>query len=262
MKKYFGIFCAAALMFSAACSSTTGDDGDATSDQDIAADGSTDEADAGATDTAGDAGGQADAVAPASSYTWVVIYDDTKTCTGTGPGADIDVVAVYRGGKLIGVGKPGTVVYAAPAHPAQTCTDKKNKNKHAEEDDVKAAAGPLGDIDAKEVSTGYLSLGTGSVELQIGGCANGETDIHKCDGKGDAVAFENGDEIDVYEVDKWYQDTENPMTKKKYITGQCKCAKEPYSVYLRKTQGLDVGSVEVGSHTGTAIQNLKVKGIK
>lgn len=250
MKKYLGILCILAMMLAAACSSSTGEDGG--------------ESDGAATDVgATDAGGSADttasqdagAVDPPASYTWVVIFDDTKTCTGTGPGADIDAIAVYRGGKLIGVGKPGTADYAKSA--VAGC----ETNGHAKAADVEACTGPLGDIDPKEISTGYLSLGAGSVQLQVGGCANGDTDVHKCDGKGDAIKFQDGDEIDVYEVDKYYQETENPLTKAKYITGQCKCDSEPYTIILRKAKGGTPEDLEVGSVTGTAIENpaLKVK---
>ena len=247
MKKYLGILCIFTMMLAAACSSSTGDDGG--DDQDaVAGDSTTDETDAGSTD----AGTTPDAVAPAASYTWVVIFDDTKTCTGTGPGADIDTVAVYRGGKLIGVGKPTTPDYAAGG--AKDC----DKNGHAKAADVEACAGPLGDINPKEISTGYLSLGGGSVELQIGGCANGKETLHECDGKGDAVAIKDGDEIDVYEVDTWYKEHENPVTKAKYITGTCKCDPEPYTVYIRMAKGVDSTGVMVGSHTGTAIEKLKV----
>ena len=259
MKKYLGILCVAAMLFAAACSSTSGEGAD-TTEQDAAVDGGTD-SDAGATDTAsGDATGGADAVLPASSYTWVVIYDDTQTCDGTGPGADIDVVAVYRGKDLIGVGKPGTADYQLPAKVDATCSNPKKPNKHAKPADVEAVTGPLGDIDAENVSTGYLSLGTGTLELQIGGCSNGKATLEECDGKGDPVAFQDGDEIDVYEVDKWYLDNDNKATSKKYITLKgCVCASEPYTVFLRTAKGLDTGSVEVGSHTGTSILKLKVK---
>lgn len=249
MKKIFEIMCILTIMLAAACSSTAGEDG-TTDDAGTADVGS----DAGTTDAGTSDAGTADAVAPAASYTWVVIFDDTTTCTGTGPGADIDTVAVYRDGKLLGVGKPTTPDYAAGS--GTDC----EKNGHAKPADVEACTGPLGDIDAENVSTGYLSLGGGSVELQIGGCANGKETINECDGKGDVVAIQDGDEIDVYEVDVWYQDDahKNPATGKKYITGSCKCDPEPYTVYIRKTKGVDATGLEVGSHTGTAIEKLKV----
>ena len=248
MKKYFGIMFIIAMMLAAACSSSTGDDG--ATDPDTTTDSSTDQADAGTSD----AGTAADAVAPAASYTWVVIFDDTTVCTGTGPGADIDTVAVYRDKKLIGVGKPKTADYAAGS--GTDC----DKNTHAKPVDVEACTGPLGDIDPEGVTTGYLSLGGGSVEFQIGGCANGEATIDKCDGKGDVVALQDGDEFEVYEVDKWYQDDKhkNPATTKNYITGQCKCDSEPYTVYIRMTKGVDATGVKVGSFTGTAVEKAEL----
>ncbi len=222
--------------------------------------------DAGATDAGGDGSGDgstasgdgsgADAgpldVAPTpKTWSWVAIYDDTKTCAGTGPGADIDAVALYRKGKLLGVGRPGSVQYVPP--PLESC----KLNGHNKEFDQAACAGPLGDIDPVELAHGYLSLGGGWMAMQIGACAGAGKSLHDCDGLGEAIILQSGDEIDVYEVDTWYLNTKNPKTGKPYITAQCKCDPEPYTVYVRKS-ATSGDQVEVGSHTGTAIQKLVV----
>ncbi|MCO4762352.1 MAG: hypothetical protein KC502_12655 [Myxococcales bacterium] len=251
MKKYLAFLSISAMLLTSACSATVGTEGD--EDGTSGGDATTTEdgtgSDAG---TTGDAGTATDAGSTPTGFMSVVIYDkytepDCKKTTSPGP--DIDMVAVWRSGKLIGVGKPGSCDYSAGTNPA--CPD----NKHAAAKDIEAACGPFGDIDAVNVSTGYLGLGGGSLELSIGACSSETTDIEKCDGKGDAVAVQSGDEIDVYEVDQWYLG--NNDAKKKYITGSCKCIPETYEVWLRTKTGVDTGSVEVGQKTGTGTLTVK-----
>ncbi len=251
MKKYLAFLSISAMMLTSACSATVGEDGDATTEDGTGGGG---DATTGGDSTTGGDAGTTDAGGTSTAFKAVIIYDkytepDCKATTSPGP--DIDMVAVWRGDKLIGVGKPGSCNYNAGTNVA--CPD----NKHADADDVAAACGPFGDLDFKDISTGYLGLGGGSLELEIGACTTETTDIEKCDGKGDAVAIEAGDEIDVYEVDKWY--TGENADKKKYITGACKCIAETYEVWLRTAKGVDAGSLEVGQKTGTGTLKVPAK---
>lgn len=256
MKKYLGFLTIGAMLLATACSATTGGDGDATSDATTASDttGGSDSTTGGSDAT----GGGTDTATGPSGWMSLVIYDkftepDCKATTSPGP--DIDAVAVWREvngeWKLMGVGKPGTANYSAGVNPA--CPD----NKHNSADDVKAVCGPLGDIDGKDISTGYLGLGGGSVEVTIGACQSANETVGSCDGAGAAVEILPGDEIDVYEVDKWYLDN-GPNGKKAdgntpYITGACKCIPETYEVELRKESGKSGASdLIVGEKTGTA----------
>jgi hypothetical protein len=116
----------------AACGTTTGTDGDAT-------DGTGSDATVGE-DSMGDMA-MGDTTMPVV-YKSVVIWDKSQDpgfvggkC-GTSPGTDLDCVGLYRGGKLIGVGKPGTASFVAPA-TASPCTVTPNKGT------ASAAAGPL-----------------------------------------------------------------------------------------------------------------------
>ncbi len=252
--KVLAIFAVLVLLLGTACSASVGVGVGGDDDSKGGDAGATTDANGAGDTTASDAGTSTDAgaVPLAKSYTWVVIHDMAKSCvSGTGPGADIDMVAVYRSAKLIGVGKVSSPDYAAGATPCKG-------NKHAEKDDIAACAGPLGDIEPKDISTGYLSLGGGAVALQIGECQDQAIDVHDCDGKGAVVALQAGDEIDVYEVDGWYTKTENPGTKAKYITGKCKCDSEPYQVTVANDNLGTADAAKVGEHTGTAIQKLKV----
>ncbi len=249
MKKYLAFLSISALLLTSACSATVGDDGavdgTGTDDATVGADTTTD---AGSTDA-----GSTDAGSVTAGYKSVVIWDkytepDCKATTGPGP--DIDMVAVWRGNDLLGVGKPGTCTYKAGTTVA--CPD----NQHAAATDVAAACGPFGDLDFKSVSFGYLSLGGGSVEMAIGACTKGGTDIEACDGAGDVVEIKVGDSIDVYEVDQWYLGKAGGNTKA-YITGACKCIPETYEVELRVTAGVDTGSLAVGQKTGTGTLDVK-----
>lgn len=266
MKKYLGFLTIGAMLFATACSaSVDSDDGDVTTDEDVSSDATAGDT-SGSTDS--DTTTAGDTTTAPTGWTSVVIYDkftepDCKATTSPGP--DIDTVALWRqvGGTwtLMGVAKVGSCDYSAGVNPA--CPD----NKHNAAADVAAACGPFGDIDAKDIATGYLGLGGGSVELKIGACQSDKEDISSCDGKGDAVEILAGDELDVYEVDQWYLshgagcgDDGEPKcaTGKTYITGSCKCIPETYEVELRKEAGKSgTDDVILGEKTGTATLSVK-----
>ena len=193
-----------------------------------------------------------------TSWKSIVIYDKytEPACTATAsPGPDIDAVALWRniGGlwKLMGVGKVGSADYTAAANPP--CQN----NQHAEADDIAAVCGPLGDIDGQNISSGYLGLGGGSVELTIGACQSDFETVGTCDGKGAPVEILQGDEIDVYEVDGWYLENGPGGSKADgatpYITGACKCLSETYEVAVRKEAGTwGTDDKSIGEKHGTA----------
>lgn len=248
MRNFITAIAATSLLFAMGCDAGTGTDGG--EDLDAIVDAGTD---AGGTDNdattggdaavTGDAGGTADATVGVS-YESLVIYDGSKTkpatCSGTGPGADIDFIAVWRGGKLIGVGKKGT----ADFKPGSTTGC--DKNEHSDAKAVDGVTGGFGDLCSKDgkaiecsksdLSEGYLSLGGGSVELQVGGCQTADPDApdnEKCDGSGDLVSLLPGDEIDVHEIGADY--------KTKYKMS-CVCADEGYELDIRVKKGVDAGS--------------------
>lgn len=253
MRTFSAAIAAVSLVFAFGCDAGTGTGGDTDLDAGgTEADGTSgDDATAGGDATTGgdatsggDAGGGSDAAA-GPTYASIVIYDGSKakpaTCSGTGPGADIDFVAVWRGGKLLGVGKKGTATYKAGT--ATGC----DKNEHNDAKAVEGITGGFGDIcrkDGKDVSDckdsdlseGYLSLGGGSVELQFGKCQKADAtkpDAAECDGSGDLIKLEPGDELDVHEIGANY--------KTKYGM-KCVCADEGYEVDVRTGVGVDTGS--------------------
>jgi len=188
-------------------------------------------------------------------YEAIVIYDGSKVaptkCVGTGPGADIDFVSVWRKGKVVAVGKMGTVGYAKST--AAGCKD----NNHAQPDDVAAIAGGFGDIcqaggkllpvkscKQADLSGGYLSLGGGSVELQLAACeSSGGTDqgVAHCSGLGPAFGLLPGDEIDVYELGQGY---------KQNYGFTCKCDDEGFEVDVRRIAGVQLGAISLGASAG------------
>lgn len=246
MRKIFAAFAISSLLVAAGCDAGTGEDGDADGS---AADGTV--ADAGGTDTT--AGGDttaADTAAAKTTYASIVIYDGSKTkpatCDGTGSGADIEAVALKRGGKFIAVGKPGSADYK---ESAGKCPD----NKHAEADDIEAVTGAPGTIDTKAAENGYLSLGGGSVEVQFGACTGGGKDKAKdCDGKGDVTAIEDGDEVWVYEIGPTYK------TQYSLFSG-CKCLAEGFEVDARETKGASAASDNVLGGSNGDIASFTVK---
>ncbi len=219
--------CATSSMVLAACGATTAADGDAT-------DGTSSDATTGdtATDTAmGD-------MSMGTTYKSIVIWDKSADPSfingkcGSSPGADIDAVGLYRAGKLIAVGKPGTASYVTSA--ASTCTDTKNIPSTAE--------GPLnGHVYASNPDTGYISLNGGSLEIQFGACVTG-TKITDCDGAGALTEVMSGDEIDVWEVDTSYKAGSGTAADGNAYSG-CVCYADEYEVDARPAVGVDTGSV-------------------
>jgi hypothetical protein len=254
MRTFSAAIAATSLLFAMGCDAGTGADGGGT---DPIADGGADAGSSDDTTASGDATGGGDTTATggdvaavdagpaAATYSSVVIYDGSKTtpatCKGTGPGADLDFVAVYRNKLLIGVAKKGTTDYKAGSDAE--C----KKNEHNDAAAIDGVTGGFGDICAKggkkvddcknsDLSQGYLSLGGGSVELQFGACQKADAakpDNDQCDGSGDLLVLQAGDEIDVHEIGEEY--------KSKYGM-KCVCANEGYEVDVRVTKGADAGS--------------------
>lgn len=257
MRKFSAAIAAVSLVFAFGCDAGTGTDGtdpDALTDAGGTDAGGADDASGGGdASSGGDASASTDAGNAGPTYASVVIYDGSKakpaTCSGTGPGADIDFVAIYRNNKLLGVGKPGTADFKAGT--ATGC----DKNEHAAKEDVAAVTGGFKDICKKggkdvsdckdsDLSEGYLSLGGGSVELQFGKCQKADADKpdqDQCDGTGDLIKLMPGDEIDVHEIGAQY--------KSKYGM-KCVCADEGYEVDIRVEKGKDAGSKFLEGATG------------
>lgn len=185
----------------------------------------------------------ADAVL-SGSYPVLAITDRAvltpSDCSATAqPGADIDAVGLYRNGVLVAVGRvqapasSSTFLYT-PASGA--C----NLNEHASPTTATGPRDATGNV-------GFFSLNGGTLELQFAGCGNGATSIEECDGKGEPVVPQSGDEIDVYEVDKWYSDTGR-------MPATCKCEGEKYELDLRTSLDVSVGQVCLGQYSGTTAQ--------
>lgn len=189
-------------------------------------------------------------------YESAVIYDGSKVaptaCVGTGPGADLDFVAVWRAGKVMAVGKLGKIAYKSAGKSG--C----DKNQHNTIDDINALAGGFGDVcqangkqlkiaDCKnaDLMGGYLSLGGGHVEVQFAACevqGGSDPSVTKCSGQGPLFAVLPGDEIDVYEFGQNY--------KQKYGF-KCVCTDEGFELDLRKKVGQDAGSLSLGGASGS-----------
>jgi hypothetical protein len=105
--------------------------------------------------------------------------------------------------------------------------------------------------------TGYFGLGSGTVEVQIGGCTKATESIMECDGNGPAVVLQAGDEIDVYEVDSTYQ-PDGKGEQKNIAPANCPnvCKAESYEVWI----GKESGKVEtsLGVYSGST-SYIKVK---
>jgi len=239
-----------ALFATGACSSSTGSDADGTS---------TDDAVTGNDTTGGtDGTGGTDTGVQKKTYKSIVIFDKSEDPTfvngkcGSSPGSDIDAVALYRNNVLIAVGKPTSANY--DTSKASTCDNKKNIASTVE--------GPLnGHVYASQPDTGYLSLNGGSVEIQFGKCGAG-TDVLTCDGSGELVAVEDGDEIDVYEVDTTYKASGGGPEKGNAYDG-CVCYADEYVVNLRTEKGLDAGSIVITTaKDGTPLAGSKTLSVK
>ncbi|MSP92119.1 MAG: hypothetical protein EXR79_10015 [Myxococcales bacterium] len=256
MSKHNGIlaaFGALALIASGCEASTGGTDaaaGDATTTTDTVP--STD------AKVATDAAAATDA-AVAKVYKYVTIDGaplKTEDCTKTSsPGADLDVVALFRGGKLQGVGKVGSALHKKGTTPL--C---EKENKHAEAKDVE------GKLDTKMYTTatpdtGYFGLSNGSVQVQIGACTKATDDVSVCDGAGASVDILVGDELDVYEVDDTYKKAgKGPQSG--IADDKCTCLAEEYDVYVHVTDGgvsKDGSSLGTFKGSATAFQSKAIK---
>ncbi len=242
MKKWLALSSLSILLLASACSSTVGEDGD-TLEGDTASADTTGADTASVDDDAVAADTTAEDVVQKPVYNTLLIIDADKECSGTGPGADLDFVAVYRAGALIGVGKPGTANYAPGTGTGCAA------NEHNAAGDVQSLCGPFGDLDLKDLTSGYLSLGGGDVEVQLGACKNASTCVgwdatacpDPCDGLGDVVELQDGDEIDVWEIDQKYK-TDLNLT--------CKCDSEAFEAMIRTAPGVDAGSISLKSKDG------------
>lgn len=237
-----------ALLATGACSSSTGEDADGTSTGDVGADASS------GNDTTADTG--SDTGNTMVTYKFVAIdgspYAEPDCAATSSPGPDIDAIALYRNNQLMGVAKPGTAVFKAGLNPA--CAEKKD---HSTTSDVE---GPLNADESK----GYFGVSNGTVEFQFGACSTATQDVKACDGKGATIDVQEGDEIDIYEVDSTYQTKSacesNANTKDKskcglgpeagQITAACKCLAEEYEVYAESAAGS--ATVSLGKYSGTS----------
>lgn len=263
MRTFSAAVAVTSLLFAMGCDAGTGAggdeiDGSAVTDAGADAGSSDDAATGGDATVTGDAAAAVDAGPAPLTYESVVIYDGSKAkptlCAGTGPGADIDFIAVYRNKKLIGVGKVGSAKFSAGLGDCIK-DDNCKKNEHNDANAAAAVTGGFGDICTKkgkavtdckdsDLSEGYLSLGCGSVELQVGACqkaAPASTDSAECDGSGELIELQAGDEIDVHEIGANY--------KSKYGMS-CTCADEGFEVDVRATTGSETGSKVLGGANG------------
>jgi len=232
------ILCAAlagvlALAF-AACSSTTG--ADCGGDTGIAC---TDTTTGGGdtTPSGGDTTSGGDTSAPAP-YMWVMICDkESPDCSTTGPGADIDAIELIVSGSTYGyaIGSSANVS-SATADKCSMCGDKGDKEcKYAADSFLSRIGGPRDAmVYADKTDDGYVSLNSRCVEFQIGDKT----------GAGIAQGIYSSDKLKVYEVDPSYK------TDGRAYSG-CICKAEQYEVWLRLNQGVDTGSVSLGTGTGT-----------
>lgn len=220
------VFVAASL---AACTGTSSADQDAVSGDGCGTG-------AGPSDAVGDADS---GTATAALFTSIVIRDRSADPAfingkcGASPGTDLDCVGLYRGGKLIAVGMPGTATYTSAQ--VNSCANTHNASTSAE--------GPLdGYMTADNAKdSGYISLNGGALEIQFGACKTG-IHITNCDGRGDLVAIESGDEIDVWEVDRNYL-TASGTGADGHAWDGCACYADEYEVDLRPTAHSGAGAV-------------------
>jgi hypothetical protein len=221
-------------------------DGSVTEDG-TTADGLADDALADATpDTAGtDAVTTGSDAVAATGYTWVVVdgspYEEPNCSATTSAGADLDVVALYRGGKLVGVGKPGTAKEFKAAQPA--CPGKVRGTV----DDV---TGPLTTKMYTDATpdTGYFSLSNSRVYVQIGQCTQSTDNVKVCDGAGPVVTLKNNDEIDIYEIDSTYK-VGGGTPASGIAPANCVCPAESYDVSVAMDE--DSEPTWLGSYSGS-----------
>jgi hypothetical protein len=257
MKKYLGFLSIGAMILATACSASVGTDGDATDD--ATASDSTVADTTGADTTAGDTT-TADTTTK-QTFKSVLIFDKSEDPTfvngkcGSSPGSDIDAIALWRKigttWTLMGVGKAGSANY--DTSKASTCDNKKNIPASSE--------GPInGKVFKSNPDTGYISLNGGSLELQIGACQSATEDESTCDGAGAIVDIMDGDQLDVFEVDKTYLPTGEGLQKGFAYDG-CVCYADEYQVMLRTEKGVDAGSIFLGDAGGSTYKGTQSGGL-
>ena len=173
-----------------------------------------------------------DTTAPPTPFYQVAIYDKESgdaVCATTGPGADIDAVALVRAGLEVGYGRIGSAVYTAATTP--TC-DGCGSSGTAEciYADPSLASTTEGPPDAQvyqsKTDTGYMSLNGGTLGIEIGDITGaGKT----------GLPFYSGDAIRVYEIDKNYNTN----------YAACTCTPEHYEVWAVPTPGSPTGAVRL-----------------
>lgn len=170
------------------------------------------------------------------------------------PGADLDAVGLYRYFKdapcAAGQAAGYCLVAVARAGSARVVGNPVcSVNEH---DDPHQIEGPR-DASTTNPDGGWFSLNGRTVEFELAGCKGhplGELDIAHCDGRGDPVLPQPGDELDVFEVDSWYTDSG-------WRARTCKCVADDYQVQLRS--GADGFSICLGVFHGTT-SHIRVHG--
>jgi hypothetical protein len=164
-------------------------------------------------------------------YTWIAIQDVERsetaafTCGATnGPGADIDAVALVRGGLAVGYGMKTSANYA-PGLAAESCANTECSGANCKYASISTKFSPavlaartegLPDaiVNKSTDDEGYMSLNAGLLQIQIGDTVGGGTVGQQ---------IQSGDQIMVYEVDQNY----------KSDTNGCVCTPEHYEVWIQ-----------------------------
>lgn len=178
-------------------------------------------------------------------YTYAVVdgspYTEPDCNMTSSPGADLDVVALYRNGYLLGVGKPGTAKLFTAAQPACAGKGKGNVTDVTGKLNTKMYADNTPD-------TGYFSLSNNRVYVQIGECTQSTEDIRECDGLGPVITFEDGDELDIYEVDSIYKQGSGSFAAG-IAPPNCLCIAEDYWVGV--AMDMDSEPIQLGTFKGS-----------
>lgn len=118
---------------------------------------------------------------PATTYSWIRIADDPTNSTldncTVNPGADIDAIAVYRGGALLGWA--GKII---ATNLGDVCTG-------SAADDPNEALGPSDETDGSDSDNLFVALNGGEIVARI------DDEI-----TGDQIVLQEGDQVWVYEV--------------------------------------------------------------
>lgn len=170
----------------------------------------------------GDTGTSEGGEAGSASYKYLVIYDKEKIdCTlTTGPGSDIDAVELMSGGSKVGVGMKGSGLFGPGTGACTKCGSSGGACGHTGKSEEATVEGVRDAVIYKsKTDTGYISLNSGSIQLQIGDVS----------GAGPAKEFKKGDTVIVHEVDQLYKGvmaTDPDMV--------CKCEPEKYELFAFK----------------------------